>query len=211
MERTAYIFDFDGTLADSMPYWGEKMLRILRECGIAYPDDIIKTIAPLGDRGTAEYFRDVMGVPLTLEEMQERMDAFASEKYRSEVCLKEGVLETLQALKAKGYSLNVLTASPHHMVDPCLRRIGIYDMFDHVWTCEDFGIMKSDPEIYLRASKLLGKQPREVAFFDDNLYAISTAVKAGMYTVAVYDLSGEDFTDELKRLADRYIRSFTEF
>lgn len=210
MEHRVYLFDFDGTLADSMPYWGEKMLRILREFNISYPDDIIKTIAPLGDRGTAEYFRDVMGVPLTVEEMIQRMDAFATEKYRTDVCLKEGVLDTLNRLKAEGCSLNVLTASPHRMVDLCLDRLGIFDMFDHVWTCEDFGIMKSDPEIYLRASEILGVPPREVAFFDDNLYAIGTAVKAGVYTVAVYDLSGEDFTDELKRIADRYITSFLE-
>lgn len=204
----AYLFDFDGTLMDSMPYWAEKMLNILREFGIAYPDDIIKTIAPLGDVGTAEYFRDTMGVPLTVEEMIKRMDAYALDKYKNAVEPKAGVIDYLERLKAAGCSLNILTASPHRMVDVCLRRHGIYGMFDNVWSTEDFGMTKSDVRIFDAAAKRLGRPTSEVAFFDDNHYAISTAVKAGMYTVAVYDLSCADYTETLKRIADRYIETF---
>ena len=58
MERSeikAYLFDFDGTLVDSMPTYVSVMLRILDENGVKYEDDIIKTITPLGYKGTAEY------------------------------------------------------------------------------------------------------------------------------------------------------------
>ena len=207
MEKT-YLFDFDGTLVDSMPYWSEKMLNILREFSIPYPDDIIKTIAPLGDEGTAIYFRDVMGVPLTVSEMIARMDAYALDKYENAVEMKDGVMEYLYTLKREGCSLNILTASPHRMVDVCLRRLGIYSLFDNVWSTEDFGMTKGETEIFRVAAARLGRDVSDVAFFDDNYYAISTAARAGMYTVAVYDLSTEDFTEELKKTADRYIESF---
>ena len=208
MEQKAYLFDFDGTLVDSMPYWSEKMLNILREFGIPYPDHIIKIIAPLGDVGTAEYFRDTMGVPLSVEEMIERMDAYALDKYRNAVEMKAGVAEYLHRLKAAGCSLNILTASPHRMVDVCLKRLGIYELFDHIWSTEDFGKTKSDVTIFTDAADQLGRDVRDVAFFDDNFYAISTAVKAEMYTVAVYDLSCADYENDLRRIANRYIESF---
>lgn len=51
-----YLFDFDGTLVDSMPTYISAMLRILDENGITYGDDIIKIITPLGVNGTAEYY-----------------------------------------------------------------------------------------------------------------------------------------------------------
>ena len=51
-----YLFDFDGTLVDSMPVFGGVMLKILNEYGIKYGDDILKTITPLGYVGTAKYF-----------------------------------------------------------------------------------------------------------------------------------------------------------
>ena len=208
MEQKVYLFDFDGTLVDSMPYWAEKMLNILREFGISYPDDIVKTIAPLGDEGTAIYFRDVMGVPLTIPEMIRRMDDYALDKYKNAVEAKEGVLDYLARLKNEGCSLNILTASPHRMVDVCLERLGIYGMFDNIWSTEDYGMTKGQVEIFTAAAARLGRAASDVAFFDDNYYAISTAAKAGMYTVAVYDLSTVDFTEELKRTADRYIESF---
>ncbi len=58
-------------------------------------------------------------------------------------------------LKAQGYSLNVLTASPHRMLDACLKRNGIYNLFDNVWSCDDFSTTKSDVQIYHMAAERL--------------------------------------------------------
>ena len=109
----AYLFDFDGTLVDSMPSWSEKMLNILRQTGVSYPADIIKILTPLGDKGSAVYFRDVLGVPLTEGEMYARMDSYALPKYRDEIVLKPGVEAFLRKSREEGITLHVLTASPH--------------------------------------------------------------------------------------------------
>ena len=58
-----YLFDFDGTLVDSMAVYTSSLLRILDDCGIQYEKDIVKIITPLGIPGTAEYFIK-MGVDL---------------------------------------------------------------------------------------------------------------------------------------------------
>ena len=51
-----YLFDFDGTLVDSMPTYVSVMLRILDENNIKYGEDIVKIITPLGFVGTAKYY-----------------------------------------------------------------------------------------------------------------------------------------------------------
>ena len=206
----AYLFDFDGTLVDSMPCWSEKMLNILRQTGVSYPADIIKILTPLGDKGSAVYFRDVLGVKLSEEEMYARMDSYALPKYRDEILLKPGVEAFLRKCKEEGITLHVLTASPHKMLDPCLQRNGVFDLFTHVWSCEDFGTTKSDPDIYRRAAAQIGVEIGDVVFFDDNLLAVQTAARAGMQTVGVYDPTGEDFRDALTETANQYIRSFEE-
>ena len=210
MKHKIFIFDFDGTLVDSMPTWSQKMLNILQSTNTPYPDNVIKIITPLGDKGTARYFKEDLGVPMSEDEMFALMDEYALPKYRDEIPLKESVEATLKTLKEKGCSLNVLTASPHKMVDCCLERLGIYSLFDNVWTCEDFGLTKSNPEIYVRAAQKLGANVRDIAFFDDNIGALETAKKADMFTVGVYDKSGEDFTEKLKAVADVYIKTFGE-
>ena len=56
-----FLFDFDGTLVDSMPTYTSVMLRILNENNILYAKDIIKTITPLGINGAAEYYINTLG------------------------------------------------------------------------------------------------------------------------------------------------------
>ena len=93
-----YLFDFDGTLVDSMPRWIRKMLRILDEYGIAYGEDIIRTITPLGDLGCARYFQE-LGVPLSVEELFQMMDEYAIPAYRDEIPAKETVATTWRSEK----------------------------------------------------------------------------------------------------------------
>ena len=205
-----YIFDFDGTLVDSMPYWAEKMLSILNKAQVDYPDDIITTIATLGDVGSAKYFKEVLGVKFSYEQMFEMMDEFALPKYRDVIILKDGVKHALLKLKEQGHSLNVLTASPHKMLDPCLKRNGIYDLFDNVWSSDDFNMSKTNPEIYLSAVKLLGAKMDNTLFFDDNINAITTAKSTGITTVGVFDESGKTFVEQMKTIADKFIYSFNE-
>jgi len=209
MHKT-YIFDFDGTLVDSMPCWSEKMLNILNRYGVSYPADIIKQITPLGDAGTAKYFREVLGVKLSNEQMIAQMDEYALPRYRDSIVMKEGVREYLLFLKDRGCSLNVLTASPHKMLDVCLKRNGIFSLFDNVWSCDDFGTTKSDPGIYIEAIRRIGAEVKDTVFFDDNINAVKTAAQAGLYTVGVYDATGEDFAEQLKSISDVYIYSMTE-
>jgi len=208
LKYNAYIFDFDGTLVDSMPHWSAKMLNILDKNNITYPPDIIKKITPLGDLGTANYFKEVLGVKLSIEEMIAQMDAFALPRYRDIIELKDGVFEYLKMLRENKCSLNVLTASPHKMVDPCLKRNGIFELFDNVWSCDDFGTTKSNPQIYTEAIRRIGSKTDEAVFFDDNINAIKSAAEAGLLTVGVYDESGKDFEEELREFSDVYIESF---
>ncbi|MBR2442437.1 MAG: HAD-IA family hydrolase [Clostridia bacterium] len=203
-----YIFDFDGTLVNSMPFWAQKMLNILQKTSTAYPKDIIKIITPLGDAGTAEYFKSVLKVPLSKEEMFAQMDEYALPLYRDKILFKDGVYAYLLSAKTAGVHLHVLTASPHKMVDPCLKRLGVFEWFDNVWTCEDFGLSKSSVEIYQRALEKLRATAKETAFFDDNLIAVQTAGKAGLYTVGVHDDSSEPFTAEIKANSNTYFTTF---
>ena len=133
---------------------------------------------------------------------------FEQHKLKLTTDLKDGVFDFLNGAKALGYSLNVLTASPHRMLDICLKRNGVFDLFDNIWSCEDFGTTKSDTGIYLSAADKLGTKVSEIAFFDDNLHAVTTAKSAGAYTVGVYDDSGKAFTEELKAVAHRYLFTF---
>lgn len=204
-----YLFDFDGTLVDSMPTFVSVMLRILDEHQIPYGEDIVKIITPLGYGGTAEYYR-TLGVKSSKEELIETMNRYARECYETSIPAKDGVLETLRAMKARGDDLNVLTASPHLALDPCLKRLGAWELFTNVWSCDDFKTTKANPEIYKMAAERMGKPVEEIVFVDDNVNAVRTAKAAGMISVGIYDKSSEEYAEEFRRDADGYVRLLSE-
>lgn len=204
-----YLFDFDGTLVDSMPSYCSAMLQILDENGIAYGPDIIKIITPLGMNGTAEYYLQ-LGVPQTKENIMRRMGELMLDAYYYHIPAKDNVISVLKKLKEEDASLNVLTASPHITLDACLKRLGIFDMFDNVWSCDDFATTKADPEIYKMAAQRIGQPIDNILFLDDNLNADKTAKEAGMPVCGVYDASSAEYTKEMMEATDFYIENFRQ-
>lgn len=209
VKYNTYLFDFDGTLVDSMPSYVAVMLRILDENNVKYESDIVKIITPLGYAGTAEYFKK-MGVSLSKEEMIKIMNEYAYNEYAYNIPAKSNVVSVLEKLKSMGADLNVLTASPHTVLDPCLKRLGIYDLFNNVWSCDDFSTTKADPQIYVKAAEKLGQPVESILFLDDNYNADKTAKSAGMKVCGVYDNSSAEYTDDIKAVADHYINDFSE-
>lgn len=203
------IFDFDGTLVDSMPTFSQITRGFLDEQRIPYGDDLINIITPLGYPGIAKYYAG-LGVPMPEEEILRILDMRAVDAYTHRVPAKEHVIGVLRLLRERGFSLNVLTASPHSLLDPCLKRLEIFDLFDNVWSCDDFSTGKSDPNIYRMAAQRLGKAVDEILFLDDNIYANMTARSAGMVTCGVYDLSSHDRVEEIKEAANYYVYDFSQ-
>lgn len=204
-----YLFDFDGTLVDSMPDYARAMVNILEKRNLSYPQDLMKIITPLGYRGTAEYFVN-MGVDATAEEMIREMEEYALHAYTHTIPAKPHVKDTLERLAQRGDSLNILTASPHITLDACLDRLGLTQYFQSIWSCEDFRTTKADPQIYHMVADALGCDVQDIIFADDNFNAVRCAKSAGTATIGVYDASSAEYEQEIKAVADRYIYDFSE-
>lgn len=204
-----FLFDFDGTLVDSMPYWAKGMLSVLDRRNIPYGDDFVNIITPLGLDGTVDYFINY-GVNATHEALKEEIYGILGPLYRDVIPAKAHVEECLRAMKARGKKLHVLTASPHPWLDPCLKRNGLWELFDNVWSCEDFPTVKTDPEIYRIAAKRLGTDIENVSFLDDNINADRAAMASGIGVIGVYDDTSRDAEKEIAELCHGYVHTFAE-
>lgn len=208
--NTCYLFDFDGTLVDSMPTYVSAMLRILDENRIAYDSTIVKTITPLGLNGTANYYLNELGLDMPKEKLIGLMKDYMLDGYFYTIPAKSNVITVLQELKHRGARLNVLTASPHITLDACLKRLGMWELFENIWSCDDFATTKADPQIYKMAAERLHTTVDKVLFLDDNLDADTTAKSAGMLVCGVYDESSADYVAQMKAATDFYIYDFDE-
>ena len=205
-----YVFDLDGTLVDSMPYFTRTLLGVLDDAGIPYPDDLIKTLTALGYTKSAELFVE-MGVRDTVENIVARIKEKLVYEYANNIRLKAGVREYLERLHKDGKRLFVLTASPHTVTDICLQHNGVYDWFEIVWSVEDFALSKSDTRIFHRVAEIAEVSPQEVQYFDDNLIALTNARRAGFCTYGIRDRQEEGEIPALKAESDVWVESFTQF
>ncbi len=206
----SYIFDMDGTLIDSVYALDQSVRAFLDPLGIDYPDNIVEIITPLGYTGAAQYIQ-WLGVDMEVDELTAIMKEGMIKEYVESIPAKPFATELLQKLKDEGHILCILSASPHFLIDPCVKRLDIEKYFDFIWSTDDFNLKKSDTKIYTEAAGKLGFKIGDCVFVDDNLTNIKTAKAAGMQTIAVYDLTSAGSADEMKKVANRYIYSFEEF
>jgi HAD superfamily hydrolase (TIGR01509 family) len=164
---------------------------------------------PMGYPGFARYAIS-LGAKGEVDELVGKLCEDFKYYYENEIKLKPFVKEYLEKLKDEGIHCHVLTGSPHTLVDGCLKNNGVWDIFENVWSVDDFGMMKSNPELYKTVADRLGVSLSDILFFDDNYNVIKTCRDVGLSNVAVYDITTEEYKDDIKAIADKYINSFEE-
>lgn len=204
------IFDMDGTLLDSMPIWFTIEIDYLKSLGVSPHPDLNKTLRALSGLETAMYFQSEYGVRKTVFEIETERNAMLEDFYFNRAPLKDGVLETLQAFRERDVRMCIATATDRHLTEPALQRCGVIDYFERIYTCSEEGSSKSSPDIYFRAAEFLGTNVSDTLVVEDALYAMKSAKKAGFPVAAVYDLSYEDRSDDIRALVDFYFVKMDE-
>ena len=201
------IFDFDGTLVDSMFIWdtfGEDYLRTL---GKEPKENLTETFKTFTLEQAAEYYRENYGVTLSVGEIVDGVNEMVAEIYRTKVALKKGVLEFLRDLRSKGVKMCVATVTDRPIVEDVLVSLGIRDFFVEILTCAEVGYNKETPHIYRAALGVLETKKDETVVFEDALHALITAKKDGFKVAAVYDRHERNQT-QMKENSDYYITNY---
>ena len=204
------IFDLDGTLIDSMPVWQNTGAHFLENHGFTPPEDLHKIVKTQTLYQTAEYFRDTLGVPCTVEEIIDEVISFVEEQYRTAIPLKPYVREFLEKQKAEGTKMCILTASEDSYIGYALDRLDIRKYFDFIMTCTETGHYKTEPDVFEIAMKKLGGTKEDTFVFEDALYAVEGAKKGNFKVYAIADPITETDSTAIRAAADRYINSYSE-
>ena len=203
------IFDVDGTLLDSMFIWDTIGEAYLRSIGYQPKENLNETFKNMSLHQAARYYQTEYGVTQSIDEIMDGVNAMLERYYRFEVPLKPGAAELLERLRQSGVRLCIATATDRHLVEAALDRCGVLSCFGEIFTCNEVGHGKDEPDIFEAALRFLGTRKEETLVFDDALYAVRTAKEAGFPVVAVYD-SHEKAQDQIRMLADVYLEELTQ-
>ena len=124
-------------------------------------------------------------------------------------CVNEmPALEDLnKKLQKKGVGITAATSGNREHIETAFQRLGIGGYFQKIFTSSEVGVGKSNPLIYQEVAKFLGTELEETYVFEDVLYAIETAKKAGFHTVGIYDQYSARDTEKIKQEAEFYLES----
>ena len=203
------IFDFDGTLFDSMFLWDTAGESYLRSIGKEPEADLQKVLKPMSLLQSAQYIREKYQIPLSVEEIMDGVNRTVEGFYFHTVEPKPGVIAFLEELNRRNIKMCIATATDRYQVEAALQRCGMRHLFSEIFTCTEVGSGKDRPEIFRKAMEYLQTDHSTTAVVEDAYHAAYTAKRDGFMVVGVYD-SHESRQQELLRLTDLFLTDYLD-
>ncbi|MFV0337267.1 MAG: HAD family hydrolase, partial [Chthoniobacterales bacterium] len=179
----AYIFDCDGTLADSMPLHYRAWKKAVGEHGGDFPEDLFYS---WGGRPTIHIVDDLnkrFALKMPLEETVRRKEDFYL-KLIPEVKPVVPVVELMHRFHGTA-PMAVASGGHRELVNATLGALGLLDYFDTTVCADDYEHGKPSPEPFLLAAKRMGVKPEDCLVFEDGRPGVEAAVAAGMEYVFI--------------------------
>jgi HAD superfamily hydrolase (TIGR01509 family) len=195
----AAIFDLDGVLADSEPWWNEIDAKLLAEYGVTYHGEYHRNVLGVSYRLAVEFYKKAFGLSAPTEELMRRRGEIAAEFFANRVGLFPSTRVVLEELREMNLRLAVATSSMSASARPFLNRHELTTFFDVIVTGEEIERGKPAPDIYLRAAGKLGIPADACLVIEDALSGIAAAKAAKMRVVAIPDTRFVDAGDYEKQ------------
>lgn len=205
------IFDLDGTVINSAPFWLEAYSNVKFETGLEY----IPGTCPPGT-GVIEGWKCVLSSPefdkktkleLTPQQLAEKTEKEFLEIY-TEVVPNEGFWSVAADLKENGFKLALASNTHRHVVMELLNRLGATQVFDQIICGDEVKKQKPNPEMYKKLASLMGVKPKDCVVFEDAVVGAKAAVAAGMETVVIWD--GKYDQDVYPKKVRLFLPDFTD-
>ena len=206
---SAIIFDLDGVLADSEPWWSKIDAELLAEYGVTYRGEYHQNVAGVSYRLAVEFYKKAFGLSVATDEMMRRRGEIATEFFANRVGLFPNVKEVLEELRQMKLHLAVATSSVSASARPFLDRHQLTGFFKVIVTGEEVERGKPAPDIYLCAAQKLGIPADTCLVVEDALPGVAAARAASMRVAAIPDRRFVD-PDEYEKKADYVLSSLKE-
>jgi len=208
-EFDAVIFDMDGVLVNSEPFYVQVEQQMFEKVGAKVSHD-----EHLNYQGTAtdrmwKTVKEKHGLKQSIEKLVEMTNSVVTPYFESlsSIDPMPGVAELIQKLRNKNVPLALASSSFPDVIEIILRKTGLKENFIIVVDSQMAGSSKPEPGIFLLAAKKLGVQPEKCLVIEDSTNGIKAAKTAGMFCVA---FAGPGTEHQNQSLADWIISDFTE-
>jgi len=179
----AYLFDCDGTIADSMPLHYIAWKQSLSEQGCDFPEDLFYAWGGMPVHEIISTLNVRKGLQMDVESVAVRKENLYYEFLPRLTAVPE-VLEVIESEHGR-LPFAVVSGSTRESVSASLESLKLLDKFQTLVCAGDYQSSKPDPEGFLLAAERLGVDPKNCLVFEDTAMGIEAATAAGMASVKV--------------------------
>ena len=207
----AVIWDMDGVLIDSEPFWQQAEVKAFAQVGLHIPHDQLTATMGLRIDAAVQYWfdRHPWPTPPLTTDVALQITNYVIELIGEQGVAKEGVLDTLNFFKAKGMRMAIASSSYLDLMQAVVKHLDIADYFEFLHSAELEAFGKPHPAVYITTAQKLGVLPANCLVIEDSLRGILAAKAAEMHCLAVPDpiIRG----DARLSIADATLQSLSEF
>ena len=205
----AVLFDLDGVLADSEPWWTKIDAALLAGHGITYRGEYHREVLGVSYPVAIEFYRKAFNISAPLSALMRRRAEIAAEFFDRDIGLFPAAAAVLHELREMNLPLAVGTSSVSTSARPFLDRHRLTPFFDSIVTGDEVERGKPHPDIYLRAAEKLGVAPEACLVIEDALSGIAAGKAANMIVAAIPDTRFVD-AGEYEAAADYVLSSLSD-
>ena len=183
----AVLWDMDGTLIDSEPYWMKSEGAFAKANNTIWTEQDGLSLVGMSLYDSSKIIKERVGSDLEPEQIIEKLTDEVTAQLKQEIFWRPGAKELLLLLRKKKIKTALVTMSMHRMAKQVAASIG-FDAFDVIVAGDDVRHGKPHPEPYLKAAELLGEKPEDCVAFEDSLTGLRSAEAANTKAVGVKNI-----------------------
>ncbi len=185
-QTEAVIFDMDGLLIDSEPYWKMAEKEVFGKLGVHLTDDLLRQVMGFRLSEVVQYWYKY--------QPWENPDFGKTEKDVL-ACVKElilnhaeampGVYDILEFCKKQNYKIGLASSSAMSLIEVVVQKLQIQSYFDVIWSAEYEPFGKPHPGIFITTANKLMVEAKHCLVFEDSVNGVIAAKAARMHCIAV--------------------------
>jgi len=193
-KKELFIFDMDGVLLDSEPYWREAQIDVLSQYGaiISTKDCIRYTMGKRIDDISILWI-EMFALKVTHQHLANLILNKTAELINQNAEAKKGIYQLINYLKQNHYRLALATSSSTQIITAVLHKLDITNIFEIALSADEVKKGKPSPDVYLEVCNRLNVSGNHAIALEDSLTGVRSAIAANITTIALPERIDDNF------------------
>lgn len=207
---SAAIFDMDGVLIDSMPFWKQAIKETVEDVGSSFTEELWQqTKGKRIDQVVAYWHEKKPWHKYTNKEVERRVIENVIALVRDNGEPKQGAYKVLKEIRSYDKPIAIASSSYTPVIEVVLEKLNIAQFFDVIHSAEKERFGKPHPDVYIHAAEKLNVPAETCIVFEDSVNGMIAAKAAQMTCVGIPDEENKD--DPKVQVADMILDSLSQF